>query len=148
MTLTSKEIESIEQVVDDLEKFREDNIPAELKMLSRHGQLIVMIQKQIDDIVVVLLPKIPEVGKFIRDKFQDVLRQAELADRLDPDTAYFEDARLRGLARQFVEELQQIAHKAREDRKRRILKLIFYIASAIVGFLAALLTILHYLGWM
>jgi succinate dehydrogenase flavin-adding protein (antitoxin of CptAB toxin-antitoxin module) len=44
--------------------------------------------------------------------------------------------------------LNQIAQMARKERNQRILKLIFYVTSAVVVFLAALLTIFHYLGWL
>ncbi len=42
--------------------------------------------------------------------------------------------------------LNQIAENERKERNQRILKLIFYVTITVVGFLAALFTIFHYLG--
>ncbi len=55
---------------------------------------------------------------------------------------------LKGILYDLSDTLQQIAEKARKERSCRILKLIFYVTSAVVIFFAALLTILHYLGWL
>lgn len=46
------------------------------------------------------------------------------------------------------ETLRQIAKMARKERKWRIVKIIFYVTSSFVVFFAALLAILHYLGWL
>jgi hypothetical protein len=51
---------------------------------------------------------------------------------------------LKGALYDLSDTLQQIAEKARKERSCRILKLIFYVTSAV----AALLTIFHYLGWI
>lgn len=44
--------------------------------------------------------------------------------------------------------LKQIAEKAKKERKRRIVKQIFYVTSAVVVFIMALLGIFDYLGWI
>jgi Fe2+ transport system protein B len=114
----SDQIAEIEKGADTLQKWQEGGITSELKMVSRHAQLIVMVQKQIDKILVDLLGEIPEVGKLVRQKFEDLLNQAKLVDRLDrtdPDMAFFEYARLQGLARELVDTLRRIAQNAREN---------------------------------
>jgi len=143
-----EQIKAIEKTADLLQQWREGAIPSELKMVGRHGQLVVMVQKPIDMVVVDLLSQMPEVGKLIQDKFQDLLKQARLVDRLDAEAASFEDARLHGFARQLAETLKQVAEEAGKERNRRIFKLIFYVTSAVVIFLSSLLTCLFYLGWL
>lgn len=140
----SDQIGEMEKSADTLQKWQEGAIPSELKMVSRHGHLIVMLQKQIDGIVVDLLVKMPEAGKLIGDKFEDLLRQAKWVDSLDADTGYFEDARLRGFAQELAETIRRIAEKAREERKWWIGKGIFYFISV----LAALLTCIYFLWWL
>ncbi len=149
--LTIDEIKSIEQVANALDEWKDGSVPSELKMVGHHAQLIVMVQKQMDDVVVTLLGGIPEVGKLVSEKFGEVLKQAKLVDSLfekDPDAGYFEDARLRGFAREVVEKLHDIAKIARKERKRRIFKKTSAFIYALVFFLAALLAIFSYLGWL
>lgn len=44
--------------------------------------------------------------------------------------------------------LADIAQNARKETKRRIAKLIFYVTSAIAGFVVTLLGIVYYLWWL
>lgn len=54
----------------------------------------------------------------------------------------------RSYAVKLAEDLRHKAKLVRKEGKRRIVKLIFYVTSAVVVFLAALLTIFYYLGWL
>jgi len=151
------EIKSIEQVANVLDEWREGSLPSELKMVGRHAQLIVMIQKQMDDVVVALLAKMQGSGELVQKKFIELLTQAKVVDGLietDPSAAEIEDARLRGFARQVVETLHDIAQIAKKERKRRIVKktshLIYtIIVGVIVGLIVAILIdIFGEFGWL
>lgn len=140
----------INEMANKLEKWAEGKIPQDFKELGRHGQLIVMFQKQIDDVVLDLLSEMSKVGELVQKKFSKLLTQAKVVDGLmemDASAAEIEDARLRGFAWQVVEKLRDIAKIARKERKRRIVKAILYLIGGLVTVFAALLTIFHYLGW-
>jgi hypothetical protein len=55
---------------------------------------------------------------------------------------------LKGTLYGLADTTQQIAEEARKERKRQIVKLIFYVTSAVVGFIAAMLTCIYFLGWL
>lgn len=149
--LTIGEIKSIEQVANVLDEWREGGVPSKLKMVGRHGQLIVMVQKQMDDVVVNLLAKMQGSGELVQKKFIELLTQAKVVDGLietDPSATEIEDARLQGFARQLAETLYEIAQIARKERseakRRRIKKGIYYFIIV----LAALLTCIYLLWWL
>ncbi len=149
--LTIGEIKSIEQVANVLDEWREGGVPSELKMVGRHAQLIVMVQKRMDDVVVALLAKMQGSGELVQKKFIELLTQAKVVDGLmeiDASAAQIEDARLQGFARQLAERLhqiEQIARKERSEAKRRRIKKGIY---SFVIVLAALLTCIYLLWWL
>ena len=55
---------------------------------------------------------------------------------------------LKGTLYDLADTLNQIAENERKERSQRILKLIFYVTSAAVVFLAALLTCVYLLWWL
>jgi len=155
--LTIGEIKSIEQVANVLDEWQEGSVPSELKMVGRHAQLIVMVQKQMDDVVVALLVKMKGSGELVQKKFIELLTQAKLVDGLietDPSAAEIDDARLQGFARQLAETLHDIAKIARKERKRRIVKktlnfICAVIVAVVVAVIAAIVAeIFGEFGWL
>jgi len=118
MALTSDEFKSIERVCENLNKWQKGDIPQDFKELGRHSQLIMVVQPLINDVVVDLLDKMPDEGRLVRDKFEELLNQAKLVDDLREkvsEDALFEDSTLLRLAWEFILILRRIAQKGSQD---------------------------------
>ena len=116
--LTTGEIKSIERVCENLNRWRKDDIPQDFKELRRHSQLIMLVQPLINDVVVDLLAQMPDEGRLVRDKFEELLNQAKLVDDLREKASEdvpFEDSTLLRLAWEFILMLQRIAQKGSQD---------------------------------
>jgi len=119
-----------------------NNVPGFLS----HRSNLVEIKRKIDKILLHLRFNRPDVANVVEEKWKDLVNLA-LADL--PNSNDLNESTILaaiGSASLFANTLHDIAKTARKERRRRIVKLIFYVTSAVVGFLAALLTIFYYSG--
>jgi hypothetical protein len=145
-------IKSIEELSEKLEEWADnpsyDHSPTFIRFAPDLSQKEVILR---------LLSEKPVLGQKVEEGFK--LLQKKVCDLNNLSAKAITEAEcneefcprideVKGIAYDLVGTLQQIAEEARKERKRRIVKRIFYVTSAVVVFLAALFTILHLLGWL
>ncbi|MGB7581647.1 MAG: hypothetical protein WBL85_04270 [Sedimentisphaerales bacterium] len=146
--MRSNEIKMIEKLAENMQGWTDEqscnHSPTFIRFAPDFGQ---------KEVILWLLSKIPEIGhkvqedfKVLQEKVCDLnswsskpITEAEYNEEFYPRTE-----EVKSIASDLIETLQQIAKKARKERKRQIIKRI----RDIVILFAALLTILHLLGWL
>jgi len=152
MKLTQNEIKQIEQVTIELKKWANNlsyNPPSTTKVqlspIWRYKQLILLLSAK-TNIGVKVEKDFAELDQ-LHQEYERWRGKSITEENEEELTIVF--GSLKGTLYDLSETLQQIAGKARKERKRRIVKQTFYVTSAIVVFLAALFTCLGYLlGWL
>lgn len=147
MALTPDEIKSIEQVATSLKRWA-DNLsyeysPTLIRIGPRLGQ---------DKVALWLLREMPAVGKKVEKDFNvldEIIGEINSwcgKTITEDELVEFDNLvdTLKGAAYELVETLRDIAKIARKERKRRIVKGIFYL----IGVLAALLTCISLIWWL
>lgn len=145
----ANEIELMEEVAGWLKNWaakvpQEDNISEFIP----HRNKLVTIKRKIDKVLMYLRFHRPDVAKAVEEKWRGLVDRA-LADF--PNKSDLNETNILssiGHASYLGDTLHDVSKMARKERKRRTVKLILYITSAFVTFLAALLTCLYYLGWL
>ena len=118
MTLTSKQIEEVEQLADRLKRWQKDDIPYAIKDYGRYTQLIRFVEPQANVVLMDLSAGMPETVRVVHVKLQELLRKASEVESLkqeDACEARIEDVTLLKLARDFVLLLERIATNTGHD---------------------------------
>ncbi|UCE49271.1 MAG: hypothetical protein JSW47_03840 [Phycisphaerales bacterium] len=118
MTLTSDQIGNMERLIDRLKKWQRGEVPHTIKDYSRYTQLIRFVEPQANTVLMELSAGMPETGRAVHVKLQELLRKAHQVDGLrqeNADEARLEDSNLLSLARDFVLMLERIAKEAEQD---------------------------------
>lgn len=152
MSFTPDEIEFMEQMANRLHNvFNELSTSPQLSPVVGYYDKFISLAKEF------CFEQILEWAH--RRKFRDETLQTQYekllseADKLDKaimagQCNFYTHAGLIQKASTLAKELRSIAKTARKEGKRRTFKLIFYITSAVVAFLAALLTCIYLLWWL
>lgn len=143
MKLTKKEIKRIELVSIELKKWVDNqsyNLPSVTKV-----QL--MPSSRYKKVTLLLCAKVEKDFAELDQLHQEYesWRAKTLTEDNEEEFTILVDS-LKGTLYGLSDTLNQIAEEAIKERKRRIVKQIFYVTITVVGFLAALFTIFHYLG--
>jgi len=151
MKLTKNEIEAIEQAADELKKWADNqsyNLPCATKVRLTPTWCY---KKEI-----LLLCAKTNIGAKVEKDFAAIdklhaeyesWRGKAITEDNEEEFTILVDS-FKGVFYDLSDTLQQIAEEARKERKSRIVKQIFYIASALVGSTAALLTCIYFLWWL
>jgi hypothetical protein len=148
MNLTKDEIKQIEQTADQLENWSDKlsyNPPCATKVELTPS-------RRYKEIITLLLEK-TNIGAKVEKDFAalDKLHQEYEGWRSKSITEDNEEEftilidSIKGTLYDLAETFRQITEEARKERKRWIVKQIFYVTSAVVVFLAAMFTCLGYL---
>lgn len=147
--LTQKEIKQIEQFANELKKWADNqsyNPPCATKVQLTPSW---RYKKEI-----LLLCAKTKIGAKVENAFIELdqlhkeyesWRAKTLTEDNEEEFTILVNS-LKGTLYGLSDTLNQIAEEAIKERKRRIVKQIFYVTITVVGFLAALFTIFHYLG--
>lgn len=151
MKLTKDQIEAIGKATDELKKWADNQsynsacaTKVQLSPSWRYKKIILLLHAKtnIDDKVERDFDALDK----LHAEYESWRGKAITEDNEEEFTILVDS--LKGTLYDLAETLQQIAQNVRKERECRIVKLIFYVTSAVVIFFAALLTCIYLLSWL